>query len=81
MWRVSGTHYAKTSRAWLNQMDKNQKSILSIFSETYGQDKAKLWFQRWRIFFMACEELFGMDDGKEWGVSHYLFTKINTVSS
>ena len=75
MWRVSGNHYAKTSRAWLNQMDKNQKTILDIFSDTYGQDKAKLWFQRWRIFFMACEELFGMNNGKEWGVSHYLFSK------
>lgn len=80
MWRVSGTHYAKTSRAWLNQMDKNQNTILNIFSETYGQDKAKLWFQRWRIFFMACEELFGMNDGKEWGISHYLFAKQNIVS-
>lgn len=80
-WRVSGTHYSKTSRAWLNQMDKNKKTIIKIFSKTYGEDKSKLWFQRWRIFFMACEELFGMKDGKEWGVSHYLFKNTNTVNS
>jgi len=79
IWRISGKHYAKTSRAWLNKMDKNKSIILKIFSETYGHDKAKLWFQRWRIFFMACEELFGTKDGKEWGISHYLFTKQNSL--
>lgn len=75
VWRISGTHYAKTSQAWLNRMDKNKKIILDIFKEIYGIDKAKLWFQRWRIFFMACEELFGMCNGKEWGISHYLYSK------
>jgi len=75
VWRVSGTHYSKTSWAWLRKMDQNKAPILKIFSSTYGQDKAMIWWQRWRIFFMSCAELFGMNHGREWGISHYLFIK------
>tara|TARA_S200000501_G_scaffold373157_1_gene419642 strand:+ start:4557 stop:5588 length:1032 start_codon:yes stop_codon:yes gene_type:complete len=74
VWRLSGTHYEKTSLAWVNKMDANKDSVMKIFSETYGDD-AKLWFQRWRIFFMSCEKLFGYNNGSEWGVSHYRFSK------
>jgi len=74
VWSMSGTHYEKTSLAWVNKMDANKDSIMKIFLKTYGDD-AKLWFQRWRIFFMSCEKLFGYNSGKEWGVSHYRFTK------
>ena len=74
VWSMSGTHYEKTSLAWVNKMDANKDSIMKIFSKTYGDD-AKLWFQRWRIFFMSCEKLFGYNNGSEWGVSHYRFSK------
>jgi len=74
-WRVDGTHYAKTSRAWLEKMDKNKKAVVEVFSSVYGEKVAKAWFQRWRIFFMSCEVLFGYNRGSEWGVSHYLFEK------
>ena len=74
IWRMSGTHYEKTSLAWVNKMDQNKDVIMKIFSDTYGDD-AKLWFQRWRIFFMSCEKLFGYENGSEWGVSHYRFKK------
>ena len=74
-WRVSGTHYEKTSLAWLQKMDKNKAEILELFKRTYGENDAKSWFQRWRIFFMSCEVLFGFGRGSEWGVSHYLFEK------
>ena len=74
-WRFNGSHYEKTSLAWLNKMDSNKNEIMAIFSETYGAENASVWFQRWRIFFMACEVLFGYDNGREWGVSHYRFVK------
>ena len=74
VWSMSGTHYEKTSLAWVNKMDENKDSIMKIFLKTYGDD-AKLWFQRWRIFFMSCEKLFGYNNGSEWGVSHYRFSK------
>ena len=74
VWSISGTHYEKTSLAWVNKMDANKDSIMKIFLKTYGDD-AKLWFQRWRIFFMSCEKLFGYNNGSEWGVSHYRFNK------
>ena len=74
-WRVSGTHYEKTSLAWLQKMDKNKAEVLELFKKTYGESDANTWFQRWRIFFMSCEVLFGFNRGSEWGVSHYLFEK------
>jgi cyclopropane-fatty-acyl-phospholipid synthase len=77
-WLLSGKHYEKTSNAWLENTDKNRKEILSIFEKVYGESDAKLWLQRWRIFFMACAELFGYRDGNEWLIGHYLFSK-NTL--
>jgi cyclopropane-fatty-acyl-phospholipid synthase len=74
-WRVDGTHYEKTSLAWLKKMDKNKSDVLELFKETYGEKEARAWFQRWRIFFMSCEVLFGLNKGSQYGVSHYLFEK------
>ena len=71
--RWNGRHYERTANAWLANMDARRGRILPILAETYGADRAEQWFQRWRIFFMACAELFGMDDGREWYVAHYLF--------
>ena len=35
-WRVDGTHYEKTSNAWLENMDRNSHEILPLLEETYG---------------------------------------------
>lgn len=74
-WRVSGVHYQKTAEAWLGNLDKNQNLAMAALQAAYGTLEAKRWLQRWRIFFMACAELWGFHGGREWWVSHYLFRR------
>jgi cyclopropane-fatty-acyl-phospholipid synthase len=74
-WHVSGTHYAKTSEAWLKNMDEHKAEIMPLFEETYGKEQALKWWVYWRIFYMACAELWNYNQGNEWVVSHYLFHK------
>lgn len=74
-WRVNGTHYSRTSEAWLANMDRNKAEILPLFAQTYGKDQAARWWAYWRMFYMACAELWGFRHGEEWMVSHYLFKK------
>ena len=74
-WRLKGRHYQKTADAWLSNMDAEQGKILRIMQRVYGNQDARLWLQRWRIFFMAVAELWGFDQGREWLVSHYLMQK------
>ncbi|MGH8048457.1 MAG: class I SAM-dependent methyltransferase, partial [Chthoniobacterales bacterium] len=74
-WRVSGTHYQRTSEAWLANMDANAAAIRPILARTYGEADASKWRAYWRVFFMACAELWGYRGGREWHVSHYRFRK------
>ncbi len=74
-WHWSGVHYARTSNAWLSRMDERRPAIMPILEATYGKQNADQWWMRWRMFFMACAELFDYDDGQEWFVSHYRFAK------
>ena len=74
-WQWNGLHYAKTCRAWLELMDSRRSVIMPILEDTYGRADAGRWWMRWRMFFMACEELFRFNKGEEWFVSHYRFKK------
>ncbi len=74
-WRWDGTHYEKTANAWLQNMDENAKQITPILAVTYGEKNTEMWRNRWRMFYMACAELFGCNNGQEWWVTHYLFEK------
>ena len=74
-WLLSGEHYEKTSNHWLANQDANREEIMQIMKNTYGEKDAKRWFNRWRMFWLSCAELFGLEDGNEWLVAHYLFCK------
>ncbi len=76
-WLWNGKHYERTSNTWLANMDAHREALKPLFSETYGAEASR-WFMRWRIFFMACAELFGYAGGEEWLVAHYLFEKTNS---
>ncbi len=71
-WEVDGTHYERTARAWRENLERRRPEVTRVLEDTYGRD-APRWYHRWRLFFLACEELFGYRDGSEWIVAHYLF--------
>jgi cyclopropane-fatty-acyl-phospholipid synthase len=71
-WAVDGRHYSRTARAWRENLEAKRDQIVRLFRATYGRD-ARRWYQRWRLFFLACEELFGYREGSEWLVGHYRF--------
>ena len=72
-WRINGIHYKRTAEDWLRNFDRNKVQVKHIIETTYGRENANIWFQRWRIFFMACAELWGFGRGQEWWIAHYLF--------
>jgi len=74
-WLLPGTHYARTANHWLENQDRNRQEVMSVLAQAYGAAEAARWNQRWRMFWMACAELFGYDGGNQWLVAHYRFSK------
>lgn len=72
-WLLDGTHYQRTANHWLDNQDAARTQLVPVLQATYGEAAARIWWQRWRMFWMACAELFGYDDGQQWLVAHYLF--------
>ena len=73
-WHVDGMHYRRTANQWLERQDKQRDAVMTLLKQVYG-NHAALWFQRWRMFWMACAELFGYGDGQEWLLAHYRFRR------
>jgi len=71
-WHLSGTHYARTAEAWYGNLMAERAPILALLADAYGAEAARR-FQRWRVFFLACAELFGYARGRAWVVAHYRF--------
>jgi len=69
-WLVDGRHYARTSRAWLDNLDARLDAVRDALADQPNEQ-----VQRWRMFFMACEELFAFAGGSEWMVAHYRFAR------
>jgi len=74
-WKVDGTHYQRTAEDWLRNMDAHRAEIMPILAQTYGAEHAVKWWSYWRVFYLACAELWGYRGGQEWLVSHYLFRR------
>ena len=74
-WQVDGSHYSRTSEHWLKNMDRHRAEIEPILAATYGEAELRRWWVYWRVFFMSCAELWGYGAGREWLVSHYVFSK------
>ncbi|HEY7929095.1 MAG TPA: class I SAM-dependent methyltransferase [Steroidobacteraceae bacterium] len=70
-WLLDGTHYQRTADHWLANHDANRGAVMRALREAYGAAGASLWYQRGRMFWMACAELFGYESGQEWLVAHY----------
>lgn len=74
-WWLSGTHYEKTSNAWLQRLDAAREPLLRLLAGDLGEAQARIQLQRWRMFFLAVAEFFGIEEGEQWGIGHYLFSK------
>ena len=74
-WHVDGTHYQRSANHWLANQDARKELVMATLIKAYGIKAAPLWFQRWRMFWMSCAELFGYADGQEWLVAHYRFVR------
>jgi cyclopropane-fatty-acyl-phospholipid synthase len=74
-WWMDGRHYARTLEDWLLNLDERRADVRRIFAETHGPSGARVQIQRWRMFLMACAELFAYQGGKAWGVAHYRFAR------
>jgi cyclopropane-fatty-acyl-phospholipid synthase len=73
-WWLDGTHYQRTAAAWRENLEARRGAVLGVLRAHYGRE-AERWYHRWRMFFLACEELFGYAGGTEWGVGHYRLAK------
>ncbi len=69
-WIWNGRHYERTCNLWAANLDRHAAEVRAIFRDVYGSGQETRWFYRWKLFFLACAELFGTSQGDEWFVQH-----------
>jgi cyclopropane-fatty-acyl-phospholipid synthase len=62
-WVIEGGHYVRTVAAWRGRLKAARRAT---------PDRR---YRRWRAFLVACEELFGWDEGRQWRVIHQVFER------
>jgi cyclopropane-fatty-acyl-phospholipid synthase len=75
-WRYNGTHYARTAEAWHDLLVTRREDVQRVLIDEFGRVEGLRAYHRWKIFFLACAELFGYRNGSEWIVSHYLLRRM-----
>lgn len=78
-WVWDGTHYQRTSEAWLENLDRNKNRVIALFRKSMPANEARRMYHRWRIFFLACAETFGYEHGQQWIVAHYLLEPVSVA--
>ena len=68
-----GTTSAPPTPGWPTWTRARDAVVADARADLRRATQAQCWWMRWRMFFMACAELFGYDEGRQWWVSHYLF--------
>jgi len=74
-WWINGGHYSLTLEEWLRRQDRHKREVLALFEQTYPEGQAVKWMVYWRLFYLACSELFAYNGGEEWGVTHVVLEK------
>jgi cyclopropane-fatty-acyl-phospholipid synthase len=74
-WEWNGRHYQQTAEAWLANYDRARDVVLPLLQRVHGAD-GRRQFHRWRLFLLAVAEMFGLYDGQEWLVAHYLLEPV-----
>ncbi|KAF8197879.1 S-adenosyl-L-methionine-dependent methyltransferase [Pholiota molesta] len=82
-WYLPGTHYSRTCEDWLRMQDNNSKKGLKELEKDAvkkGQPaiEGRKAYNRFRVFYMACSELFRTDGGDQY-VMKMLLYKLATI--
>jgi len=73
-WFESGYNYHKTLEFWYQNLKFNKKNILNIDFEDKSIS-SKTHYNRWKVFILACSELFKINNGEEYLIGHALLKK------
>ncbi|PLW30017.1 hypothetical protein PCASD_15774 [Puccinia coronata f. sp. avenae] len=85
-WFINGKHYSRTAELWLAKLDQargawtSENQLLRVMNnqgldQERGTKEIYKNFYKFRTFFLAVAEFFGLNEGQTWGVGHYLFSK------